>query len=74
METSQNGSKILNNFFSNIVKNPDITKYSINKPFLDNIKDSTMKAILKYKNHPSILAIRNQCKNRASFNFTEVDK
>lgn len=33
-----------------------------------------MKAILKYRNHPSIVAIRNQFKKRASFSFTEVDK
>ena len=39
----------------------------------DNIKDSTMKAILKYRNHPRIVAIRNQCNNKASFSFNEVD-
>ena len=33
-----------------------------------------MKAILKYRYHPSIVAIRNQCKNRPSFSFTEADK
>ena len=33
-----------------------------------------MKAILKYRNHPSIVVIRNQFKKRASFSFTEVDK
>ena len=33
-----------------------------------------MKAILKYKNRSSVVAIRNQCKNGASFSFTEVGK
>ena len=33
-----------------------------------------MKTILKYGNHSSIVVIRNQCKNRTSFSFTEVDK
>ena len=33
-----------------------------------------MKAILKFRNHPGFVAIRNQCENRASFSFTEVDK
>ena len=39
-----------------------------------NVKDSTIKAILKYRNHPSIIAIRNQCKYRASFSSPEVDE
>ena len=33
-----------------------------------------MKAILKFRNYRSILAIRNPCKNWASFSFTEVEK
>ena len=52
----------------------DITCYSNNKSFVDNFNNSTVKAILKYRNHPSIVAIRNQCKNRDSSSFTEVDK
>ena len=51
--------EILNDFFSNIVQNLDITRYSNNKPFLDNIKESTMKAIVNYKIYPSIIAVRN---------------
>ena len=61
-------------FFSNIVQNLDNTRYWNNKPFLDNIKDSTIKAILKYRNHPGIVAIKNQCKNKDSFSFTEANK
>ena len=52
----------------------DIQIYSNNKLFLDNVNDSTIKSILKCRNHPSIVAIRNQCENRASFSFSEVDK
>ena len=33
-----------------------------------------MKAILKYSNRRSIVAVRNQCKNRPGFSFTEADK
>ena len=33
-----------------------------------------MKAILKYRNHPSIIAIQNKCKDKGSFNFIEVDQ
>ena len=35
---------------------------------------STKKEIVKYRNYPSIVAIRNQCKNRACFSFTEACK
>ena len=65
-------AEILNDFFSDIVKNLDITRYSNNKPFLDNINYSTMKAILKYSNYPRIVAIRNKCKSRAIFNFSNT--
>ena len=37
----------------------NITRYSNNKPFLDNVKDLTTKVILKYRNHPVIAAIKN---------------
>ena len=30
--------------------------------------------ILKYRNHPSIIAIRNKCNDKDSFSFTEVDQ
>ena len=33
-----------------------------------------MKTSLKYRNHSSIIAVKIQCKNRASFSVTEVDK
>ena len=67
-------AEVLNEFFSNIIQNLNITRYSNNKPFIDNIKDSTMKVILKYRNHPSIAAIRNQCRNSDSFSFTDDKK
>ena len=62
--------EILNDFFSKIVQNLGITRYPSNKP-LGNMNDSTKKAIAKYRNHGSILAKRNQYKNRACFSFTE---
>ena len=32
-----------------------------------------MRAVLKYKDHPSILAIQNNSKNRRKFTFEEMD-
>ena len=61
-------------FFWEIVPNPEIKRYSNNQPFLDNVKVSTIKSILKYKSHPSIVAIRNQCKNKASSSLLKLTK
>ena len=36
--------------------------------------DATLKAILKYKNHPSIIAIRNKCKGKDSFDVIGVNQ
>ena len=33
-----------------------------------------MKEILKYRDHSNIVIIRNQCKNRNSFNFTKAER
>ena len=29
---------------------------------------------MKYRNHPSIIAIRSKCKDKGNFNFIEVDQ
>ena len=49
-------AEVSNEFFSNIVKNLEIPEYvKLNSNF-QNVKDFI--AILKYKNHPSIIAIK----------------
>ena len=55
------------------VQNLDISRYS-NEPFVNCIKDPTLKAIVKYRKHPSIIAIRNKYKNKNRFSFIETDK
>ena len=37
------------------------------------IKDPTLVAILKHKDHRSILAIQNNCKKRINFAFEKMD-
>ena len=61
----------LNSFFSNLVKKLEISKFNSNDSVTENIKDLVFKAILKYKNHPNILAIQKYDKNKI-FNFEEV--
>ena len=65
-------AETLNNFFSNIVKKLNIPKFNSNNSVTENIKDPVFKAILKYKNHPSILAIQEYSKNK-TFDFEEVN-
>ena len=70
MKTEKERAEVPNNFFGNIVKNLNISQYSDFDPIIENIKDPTLKAILKYKKHSSILAIRTKCKNRnGAFSF-----
>ena len=65
-------AEVLNEFFSNIVKNLKIPEYeNLNRNF-QKVKDPVLKAILKYKNHPSIIAIKEKSKN-SKFTFHEVD-
>ena len=40
---------------------------------INNVKDPTLRVVLKYKDHPSILAIQNNCKNLIKFAFEELD-
>ena len=62
----------LNNLFSNKVKKLSIPKFNSNNSVTENIKDPVFKAILKYKNHPSILAIQKYSKNK-TFHFEVVN-
>ena len=73
MRTSESETaESLNNFFYNIVKKFNIPKFNSNNSVKGNIKDPVSKAILKYKNHPSILAIQKYSKNK-TFHFKEVN-
>ena len=62
----------LNRFFSNIVKNLKILEYENLNHNFQKVKDPVLKAILKYKNHPSIIARKEKLKN-SKCNFHEVD-
>ena len=61
-----------NDFLSNIVKKLHIPKFNSNNSVIENIKNPVFKAILKDKNHPSILAIRKYSKNK-TFHFEKVN-
>ena len=56
-------AEVLNKFFSNIVKNLKIPEYENLNPNFENVKDPVFKAIWKYKNHSSIIAVKEKSKN-----------
>ena len=44
------------------------------EPLVSNTNDATLKAILKYRRHASIIAIQNKYKGKGKFNFIQVDQ
>ena len=56
IKTDQANAKVFNNFFSNIIKNLGIPQYNQIDPICQHKKDPVIKAIIKYRNHPSIIA------------------
>ena len=72
VKTELETAETLNNFFGNVTKSLMIPKYNEYDPSTDRVKNRTIRAILKYRNHPSILAIREQKKAQTYFCFKEV--
>ena len=69
LKTRKGTAKVFNDFFGNIVKNLNICYFD---PIVENVKNPTVKAILKYKKHTNILAIRTKCNRNGVFSFREV--
>ena len=69
-------AQTLNSFFSNIVTNLKIPAYVDSNSNLENVADPIIKLILKYREHLSILAIGEVCKEKSDspFLFTGIDK
>ena len=60
--------ELLNSFFSNAIKHFKFPKGSDSNPLAEFISHPIFKAMLKYKNHPSIIAIKNT-RNGSGFSF-----
>ena len=50
-------AKVLNDFHSNIIKTLNIPQKNHTNSIIENVRNPTLKAILKYREHPGILAI-----------------
>ena len=64
-------AEVMNNFFSDVVKELDIARSLHTEPMSDTC-DPTIKAIMKYKNYPSILGINDKMEADSSFNFPAI--
>ena len=65
-------SEELNKFFENATRGLEINENSYIIDTDSNEINSVEKAINKYRNHPSVLLIKNRLKNIPSFSFNEV--
>ena len=74
LENDKRAATVFNNFFSNIITNLGIPQYIEEEPISQNIDDPLMKAIVKYRNHPSIVAIKGKCDSGLSFSFSQVER
>ena len=63
----------MNEYFANIITNLDIPQYSPPEESSTNT-DPLIQMIDKYKDHPSIVAIRNKFKGELSFSFKTIER
>ena len=64
----------MNDFFSTIIQNLKIPQYKEQDPISTSINDPVMRATIKYRVHPSIIAIKENCNSSTLVNFSFVDK
>ena len=74
VKTELETAEVHHKFFSNIVNNLEISKYSKYYSFMDNTQYQILRAILRYKNQPSIIAFQNNIKGRDVFYCKELKK
>ena len=63
VENDKNTASVLNEFFANIITTLGIPRYNKTKPVSHKVGDPRMKAIIKYRFHPSINEM-NKISNR----------
>ena len=68
VESDINAAQILNTFY-NIANNLKIAEYANCDPISDNINDSVIKSIVKYRNHPRMFKIGEVCNRKQCSRF-----
>ena len=74
LKNDEETAKVLNNFFSTIIQNLKIPQYKEQDPISASISDPVMRAVVKYRVHPCIIAVKENCNSSTRFNFSFVDK
>ena len=64
----------MNNFLSAIIPNLKIPQYKEQNPISTSIIDPVVRTKVKYRAHPSIIAINENFNSSTRFNFSFVDK
>ena len=73
IENDEKTATVLNSFFSNFITSLNIPQYNETEPVSQNINDLLIAAIVKYRSHPSIIAIKDKCNSDLNFNFSFVE-
>ena len=68
----QKVANTLNDLFSSIVTSLNLPESQNADPLSDNIDHPTLKAIMKWRNHPSVLTVTAVHENRDRFTFSSV--
>ena len=66
VKTGLETAETLNSFFANVTNNLKISNQADYGPLVDIIENRTIKVLLKYRNHPSILASHQRKKTGES--------
>ena len=74
IKTEKGTEKVLNAFFSNIIQNLDIQQYNVDDPICKNINDPLLRAIVRYRSRPSIVAIKRFCNSKSDFSCRNVQE
>ena len=74
LKNDKETAKVLCSFFFTIIQNLKIPQYKEQDSIFISISDPVMRAIVKYRAHPSITAIKENCHSSTRFNFSFVDK
>ena len=74
IENDKNTASILNEFFFNIITTLGIPQYNETEPVSHNIGDPPIKAIMKYRFHHSIAAIKEIYNSVLCFSFSQVER
>ena len=63
----------VHNLVQSVVQNLEISRFPDSASLIQNIKCLTLKPVLKYRKHSSIISVQSKPRDVASLSFVEVD-